>query len=236
MPPGRAFRLSKEKMMTFVFGPFDEETRKKMEEERQRIDMQHEATRHDLMEVFLNLPPEQLMALRGVFDHTTDGERNLGSFLSGIISATMHFRFGYCMFCGVDHEAEMMKKLAESVAVEKPGTSTPPSKTEQTEPDLELNAAIARVMSLQYDFEHPTDDELIAIGSLHGMPPDRTNARVTALMDEYELDDAYDAESKSFLGFVCKNCGALYSSLQDRLLKPAGRENCPGCIHKTKWG
>jgi hypothetical protein len=37
-------------------------------------------------------------------------------------------------------------------------------------------------------------------------------------------------------GFKCFNCGMPSPSLEDRMMKPAGREGCPGCIQKAKWG
>jgi hypothetical protein len=35
---------------------------------------------------------------------------------------------------------------------------------------------------------------------------------------------------------VCMNCGTKYVSLEDRMIKPPGPENCEGCVNKTKWG
>lgn len=34
----------------------------------------------------------------------------------------------------------------------------------------------------------------------------------------------------------CNGCGQVYVTLADRMIKPAGAENCPGCVHKAKWG
>jgi hypothetical protein len=37
-------------------------------------------------------------------------------------------------------------------------------------------------------------------------------------------------------GVTCRGCGQDYVSLGDRMIKPPGEENCPGCVHKAKWG
>lgn len=34
----------------------------------------------------------------------------------------------------------------------------------------------------------------------------------------------------------CNRCGQVYPNLADRMVKPPGLENCPGCVHKAKWG
>ncbi len=36
--------------------------------------------------------------------------------------------------------------------------------------------------------------------------------------------------------FYCTECGMPHHSLEDRMLKPAGADGCPGCQHKAKWG
>jgi predicted esterase YcpF (UPF0227 family) len=55
-------------------------------------------------------------------------------------------------------------------------------------------------------------------------------------MELYNLDDAYDEETREFVGFVCKGCGLRYPSIEDRMRKPPGVEGCGGCIHKAKFG
>lgn len=51
-----------------------------------------------------------------------------------------------------------------------------------------------------------------------------------ASMIEYGL--IRDVDGKLF----CKNCQAIYSSLDDRMLRPPGAAGCPGCQQKAKWG
>lgn len=35
---------------------------------------------------------------------------------------------------------------------------------------------------------------------------------------------------------TCANCKQDYISLEDRMVRPPGHENCDGCIQKSKWG
>lgn len=49
-------------------------------------------------------------------------------------------------------------------------------------------------------------------------------------MEEYNLK--FDLEGR----IVCANCGYHYPSVADRMLRPPGKQNCPGCVHKEKWG
>lgn len=55
-----------------------------------------------------------------------------------------------------------------------------------------------------------------------------------AKMEEYNLDDAYEAGSERFIGFICKGCGLLYPSIDDRMLKAP--DECHGCQQKAMWG
>jgi hypothetical protein len=57
-----------------------------------------------------------------------------------------------------------------------------------------------------------------------------------AEMDEYNLDDLRDEDTKRLIGFVCKGCGTQRTTIQDRKLKPPGVEGCGGCQQKAKWG
>lgn len=50
-------------------------------------------------------------------------------------------------------------------------------------------------------------------------------------MDKFNVEPIPDSDAVK-----CRNCGQVYVSLADRMVKPPGVENCPGCIHKAKWG
>jgi len=53
----------------------------------------------------------------------------------------------------------------------------------------------------------------------------------TTLAIEYGVEPTGVAEQVR-----CSNCGQQYVSLEDRMLRKAGKEGCNGCIEKEKWG
>lgn len=57
-------------------------------------------------------------------------------------------------------------------------------------------------------------------------------------IDEADLMKLYEVKKVHDAGDVvqCVNCGYVYPSLKDRMMKDPGMENCPGCVEKTKWG
>jgi hypothetical protein len=56
------------------------------------------------------------------------------------------------------------------------------------------------------------------------------------LIKEYNLDDAYEVNTDppKFLGFICRGCGIVYVSLEDRMLRRP--DECHGCFLKAKFG
>lgn len=84
-------------------------------------------------------------------------------------------------------------------------------------------------------------DKLIAE---HGEPFEPVNqAEFDAKHEEYgvRLYTQDDLDKGLVVGpeeqpVICKNCGTLFQSLEDRMLRPPGAENCEGCVQKTKWG
>jgi hypothetical protein len=75
--------------------------------------------------------------------------------------------------------------------------------------------------------------------SLHQQDPkkdliDEFTSEQLACMKTYYLDDVRDEDTGVRLGFICKNCGMRYSTIEDRMLRPP--DKCEGCILKAKWG
>jgi hypothetical protein len=77
-----------------------------------------------------------------------------------------------------------------------------------------------------WDHSHLQFDEngMVVLGA-----DDRAAMQSLNLDDAYERDEAGAAE---FRGFICKGCGLIYGSIQDRML----RDNCHGCVQKVKFG
>lgn len=61
-------------------------------------------------------------------------------------------------------------------------------------------------------------------------------------MEQYHVDDAYDADTRAFIGFRCTGivggpvdgCGMIYTSLEDRMVHEP--EHCSGCFAKAAHG
>ena len=57
-----------------------------------------------------------------------------------------------------------------------------------------------------------------------------------ANMEEYNLDDLRSSDDNRLMGFVCLGCGLHYTSIEDRMLRPADKGGCSGCVQKEQWG
>lgn len=106
-----------------------------------------------------------------------------------------------------------------------------------------FDKAEQEVRALNYDFRDPTKEQLAAISKLAGeAPPRPLPQHMEEMALQYGIEDAWEQlagdgkEILKFVGWQCNNCGKIYSSLQDRMMKPPGIEGCDGCIHKVKWG
>ena len=53
-------------------------------------------------------------------------------------------------------------------------------------------------------------------------------------MAEYNLDDLRDIDTHELLGFICRNCGLKYRSIEDRMLR--AKDACHGCFLKSAHG
>lgn len=72
----------------------------------------------------------------------------------------------------------------------------------------------------------------------HGEPFEPVNqAEWDANMDKYNLrlpEESEVASSENEMPVICKGCGELYQSIEDRMLRKP--DECHGCIEKAKWG
>lgn len=51
-----------------------------------------------------------------------------------------------------------------------------------------------------------------------------------SLMTQFNVVEGADGK------LSCGGCGIHIASLEDRMVKPPGSENCSGCVQKAKWG
>ena len=54
--------------------------------------------------------------------------------------------------------------------------------------------------------------------------------------DYKDMMALYGLEITEEGALVCKGCGATSVSLKDRMRRDPGKEGCPGCIQREKWG
>lgn len=54
--------------------------------------------------------------------------------------------------------------------------------------------------------------------------------------DYKDMMALYGLEITEEGALVCKGCGATSVSLKDRMLREPGKEGCPTCIQREKWG
>lgn len=66
-----------------------------------------------------------------------------------------------------------------------------------------------------------------------GHEPDGTGMSDADYKDMMTL---YGLEITDSGALACKNCGVHSASLKDRMLREPGKEGCPGCVQKEKWG
>ncbi len=106
----------------------------------------------------------------------------------------------------------------------------------QEEAEVNDQAMLLRVLDKSVD-HHELFDYLetsltkTEIGSKSKM----LNELEQTICEVWNLDDLRDnEENNTLLGFVCKNCGQRYPSLQDRILKAP--DDCSGCHSKSRWG
>jgi len=170
----------------------------------------HVAGAHAVNRLLEELTEDQFGALSLIFDSISlaDNPVRTASYMSGRITQRAQDRFGICAACNKNHDKEAEDLLAEPVADDK--TDKPPF-------------VQAREASTEVNFT--------AIGSR-----DTLTKVEDDLMTEYGLDDLRDEDSRKLVGFICVNCGMKYPSIQDRMVRPPGAENCAGCVHKTQWG
>lgn len=106
----------------------------------------------------------------------------------------------------------------------------------------EFKQAEEEVRALNYDFRMPTTAQMAAIMTLaNEAPPRPLPQHMEEMALQYGVEDAWEQpadgeEVVKFVGWQCNNCGMMYPSLQDRMLKEPGLAGCTGCVQKTKWG
>lgn len=90
--------------------------------------MHLQANAHDSIRIFDELSEEHLLRLRGILQAIQTDPSTIGYF-TGVASSHLKFRFGFCMACGVNHDAELKNLAGDG------GPDGPPIKVEEEERD-----------------------------------------------------------------------------------------------------
>jgi hypothetical protein len=175
-------------------------------------DMEHrrlvaDSYRHDLQRMFEEISKDHLITLRQMVGFIAASDKTgYASYVEGVAATTLHYRFNVCGTCGVNHEEELL--------------------ADQNQPADQQKSLFEQEQSAVND------------------------AKVQILLDEYGLKFAcpcgrFSCTEADHLNLprnygtnkvICINCGMVYPNLEDRIMKPAGKEGCEGCINKEKWG
>lgn len=82
--------------------------------------------------------------------------------------------------------------------------------------------------------EAPTQDVAPeSVTNVFGVDPANPNAIREIQAEEF---GCAVSDQPGDMRVQCMNCKQMYPSLEDRMLAPAGKEGCPGCRQKEKWG
>lgn len=185
-------------------------TPEQVAEQRRQADlaaMQNDALQHDMFDWMMNLDAESAKKLK-LLVRVTAGDRSFGPFIEGQLSAMLKLKHDVCTVCGRDHDPSA---LVDGADLPTPHMDyAPPVVPEEDDPrgntPAEDAAAYAQNMEV-WGMRPPTPSEVAGM-----------------VIDEGELP------------VFCINCGMLYQSLEDRMLREPGIGGCPGCRHKSAHG
>lgn len=197
--------------MTFPFGEPTPEQIKELEEQVQMTKLAWDEFRHGVQRLFEELPEDQLSILASMLNHLTHCEQ------PELLAASWG---SYATW-----ELKKRFNICASCGVnhDKEFQVEHPNPEPETSEDEKAAAFI------------PYEDRVKNDGTIDFTSSER------ALMTKYHLDDAYDEDTKKFIGFMCTGiegmrgaCGIIYPSLDDRMIKEP--EDCHGCHVRMMHG
>jgi hypothetical protein len=194
--------------------PIDPEMLEKMRQAKDHEAMVVEDYHHGIARFLDSLNEEQLTAqkslLHVVAANSKGSSRVIPAYYEGILIGILSAKYGICIGCENNHE----KLMAEQLQRESEQQDQPPVPMDGGDP---------------FKPGQKTVDLHIGEG---GMLSDEQLAN----MEQYNLDDLRDEDTGRLMGFVCLGCGMQYPSIEDRMLKPADKGGCSGCVQKEQWG
>ncbi len=168
---------------------------------------------HGTARLFESLSEEQLVAqktmLHVIAANCEDRDRAIPAYYEGIITGILAVKHNVCIGCHRNHDkvmADQMDREAEEAASPPPMDGGNPHAPAPLKADLKIGE----------------------VGFLSDVQ--------LANMEEYNLDDLRSSDDNRLMGFVCLGCGLHYTSIEDRMLRPADKGGCSGCVQKEQWG
>jgi hypothetical protein len=197
----------------FIFPPgMPEEVQQFVQGIRTRWEMSQQDYQNRVRGLLDTLSPDDLVTLREIL-HNTSADDTQAPYLQGQITAILRYVHKVCISCGEIHEGDHLSALVDG----------PPSPKDEPKKEEQLVLPFT---------EEPTTSELVDQSVASTVEYD-------AKLEEYNLRRPEENEVLATPGekpVICRGCGTLYQSLEDRMLRPASLTGCAGCVQKQKWG
>jgi 20S proteasome alpha/beta subunit len=198
----------------FAEFPIPAEMLQKMQEERERREMETEAWVSEMRDFLHEAPKEHLMTVKRMLALVggSNGPRVAASYYEGIISGFLDGQHGVCPGCGRDHANEFLESLEPKAEPKMEEANLP-------EPDESIKQDMINIVSKM--------EELTA---------EKSDITKEALrkqrLKEYHVEEIEEEGS----GRVrCTRCRKYtWPSLEDRMLRTP--DECPQCVQTAKWG
>lgn len=87
--------------------------------------------------------------------------------------------------------------------------------------------------------KHASIEDIVHTEAEQSAPEKGAGMRERAVEERDERDSTmaeYNLQPNPMGGYECTYCGQPYQSIEDRMLRPSGKEGCSGCVQKEKWG
>lgn len=207
----------------FAFQP-PAEVVERMREQAAHAQMHRQDDEHAIRDLLEGLDKDELITLRMILQRSRS--KQINAYYQGRIEAILDAQHGVCV-CGGDHTVPP-EQVGESFYKGQPVEDV------QTIMDPEEKA----------EMEEETADQVV---SYPGQMLDMEDViEAERLMEQYTLEpdplygESWDPETSERSlppsKFRCTVCGMGYSSLEDRMRRPAGIDGCTGCQRKSAQG
>lgn len=201
--------------------------------------------RHAIKRLFDELNPDQLASLRSLLEvcmQGTEGNQAATGY-HGMTVMILEKKFGVCWACR-ENPCVAEHGLENMLARDDLRCPTCGSTDPRMHPAVSGGGEVTDMCADSFHQGYPKKVEVhpdairemdpmadLPLGGTGMLSPSQISQMV-----EYHLDDLREEGTNKLVGFICLECGYQYPSIEDRMIRPPGIDNCPGCINKTKFG